>query len=321
MEKEKISKITIGLILLLLAYISYLIVKPYLITILTSAVLAYLFFPIKKKLKIPSNTISALLVLLIIIVIAVLPLSLLTKSLIDESITVYNSRIIDTGVAQITEFVNNNQEVEEILTESTKTGLSYLASTLSKSVLSLPSTLLNILIGFYMIFYILASGEKIAKFIKKQTPIKNKEKILKHINDAIHSIVHGTLITAVIQFVIAAIGFKILGIQSPILWAFIIALLAFIPFAGSTLVWVPMLIIEIILGKYPEAIGVLIIGIIVSSIETFLRPKIIGSKAAIHPTIVLIGALGGITVFGIIGIIIGPIILSAFTIILQDYQR
>src|SRR3989344_4933590 len=120
---------------------------------------------------------------------------------------------------------------------------------------------------------------------------------------------------------VAAIGFKIIGVQAAILWAFLIGILAFIPFAGSAIVWIPIAIVNIITKAYPQAIGIIIIGLIIIAIETFLRPKIIGSRADIHPVLVLIGALGGVEILGIIGLVVGPIVLSSFFTILKDYNE
>ena len=107
-----------------------------------------------------------------------------------------------------------------------------------------------------------------------------------------------------------AFTFFIFGVSSPIIWGLIIAFLAFVPFIGGALIWIPAVLIKVLNGKPKIAFGIAIGGLVISYIDTFIRPRIIGSKAAIHPAIILLGLLGGLKLMGIPGIIIGPIILS-----------
>jgi len=323
MEKEEIQKAIIGAILLGLAILTFFIARPYLITVLTSAVLGFLFYPVYTRVKkiIKNKHLAAGLVTILAILIVVIPMIFIIKNLISEAIVLYNSGIIDKTISYFTELLNTNIEIKNILIEASKRGINYLASNASKIIVGIPSSLLNIAVGIYVLYYIMINGEEIKRFIQKNLHIKNKEKIIKHMSDASFSIVYGTLLTAILQMAVAAIGFKIIGVQAAILWAFLIGILAFIPFAGSAIVWIPIAIVNIITKAYPQAIGIIIIGLIISAIETFLRPKIIGSRADIHPVLVLIGALGGVEILGIIGLVVGPIVLSSFFTILKDYNE
>ena len=117
-------------------------------------------------------------------------------------------------------------------------------------------------------------------------------------------------IIAILDFVIASIGFYLLGIKSFLLLAAIISILTFIPGLGPGVVWVPLAIFHLLIGNYLVGIGVIFIGLILGVlIETYLQGKIVEEKTKINPLIRFIGVLGGVPVFGIFGFIIGPLIL------------
>ena len=115
---------------------------------------------------------------------------------------------------------------------------------------------------------------------------------------------------ALIEFVVGVIGFYLVGVKAYILLPALIFLFAFIPGLGPVLVWGPLAIFYIALQDYPTGIGVIIVGLIISLvIEILLRNKLVGSSTGINPLVMLIGIIGGMTIFGLFGFIIGPLIL------------
>jgi predicted PurR-regulated permease PerM len=205
---------------------------------------------------------------------------------------------------------------------------------LSKKFSPRVSAFISILIVFFILFLILffvidslvdqardfSSRENVENIIdwnifKKRfrdiIPFKNKNKILKKFSNTSHNIVFGTLLIALIEFVVALIGFKLSGITFFILFSVIVGLMAFIPLLGPTIVWVPMSIFLLLQGNYSTSLGVVITGVILSwGVDFFIRIQILGKFSKIHPVILLVGVLGGIQVFGLFGFIIGPLVLG-----------
>jgi predicted PurR-regulated permease PerM len=128
---------------------------------------------------------------------------------------------------------------------------------------------------------------------------------------------------------LAGIGYFIFGITSPILLTMLTIIASFIPFLGAALVWLPvsiaMLINGIITGSNSlmlRAGGLMLYGaLVVSTIDNFLRPKIIGKRARVHPLVILLGVFGGLALFGFVGIIIGPFLLTLFIASLKIYEQ
>ena len=115
--------------------------------------------------------------------------------------------------------------------------------------------------------------------------------------------------------------FWILGIPSPILWAVLMAFVCMIPLAGSFLVWLPLAIYLIATGHWTKAIILIIWGaLVISTIDNLLRPKLVGSQTRLHELLVFFAVLGGISVFGLLGIVLGPVVLAITLGLLQTFQ-
>ena len=132
----------------------------------------------------------------------------------------------------------------------------------------------------------------------------------------------GTMIIGILQGGICGFAFYLAGIQGPVFWATIMAVLSIIPAVGTALVWVPALII---LALQKQFIGVAILavlcGLVASPLDNLLRPRLVGKDTQMHDLFVLFGTLGGISMFGILGLIIGPIIAALFITIWELYGK
>jgi predicted PurR-regulated permease PerM len=140
--------------------------------------------------------------------------------------------------------------------------------------------------------------------------------------DVITAVLYGQLLIAVLQGLVGGLGFLIFGIENPVFWGFTMGVLSFIPLLGPPAVWLPAAIYLIYAGNLVSGIGLIIYGVvIVMNIDNFLKPKLIGGKSGMHPIVVLVGILGGITLFGFAGFIIGPIILALALLIIKFYNE
>jgi len=169
----------------------------------------------------------------------------------------------------------------------------------------------------------LRDGKEVVKKIEKNIPLRDKYKsdITNQVHEVLHGVIFGFFIIAIIEGIIAAITFKLFGVASPMLWGMAIAFLAFIPFVGGAVVWIPAMIIQFNNGSVGFGIGILFGGLIITYIDMFIKPKVIGEKSAVHPAIILIGLLGGLKLIGLIGIVLGPIILALFITLVKTFAK
>lgn len=217
----------------------------------------------------------------------------------------------------------NQPEIKFYIQDSLQKVTSYITQNALSILFSIPRWFFSLLITFFVTFFLLRDGKIFIKRIERLIPIKKKhtEKIFRKMKGVTRAIIYGFFVIAIIQGLLIALTFSFANIVSPILWGIIVAILALIPFIGSTIVWVPALIIKLIELDTRSSVIILIGGIIVSSIDTFLKPKIIGNHADVHPVLIILGFLGGISVFGLIGSVIGPLILALVVTFLSIYEE
>jgi predicted PurR-regulated permease PerM len=133
--------------------------------------------------------------------------------------------------------------------------------------------------------------------------------------------VYGVVTIAALQGLLAGLAYWIMGIPSPVLWAVLTAFVCMIPIAGSFLVWLPLAIYLMINGSWTKAILLIIWGgLVISTIDNLLRPKLVGTQTRLHELFIFFSVLGGISVFGLLGIVLGPVVLAITLGLLQTFQ-
>jgi predicted PurR-regulated permease PerM len=140
--------------------------------------------------------------------------------------------------------------------------------------------------------------------------------------DIISSSIYGGVLVALVQGALGGVAFWLLGLPAPILWGFVMFLFSILPVVGSPLIWIPAVVYLFISGAYIKALLLLVWGaLIIGSVDNILKPIIISGKTAMHPLLLLFSILGAIKVFGFIGVIAGPLILSLALSIIEIYRE
>jgi predicted PurR-regulated permease PerM len=300
-------------LVLFLVYLVFLTIKPLITAVLSSFVLTFVFHPIFLRInkRISNKNISSALTLIVILLIIIIPSLILTNSLAQESLQVYQkvrtqdlssfiSKYFDSGFQeQISGVVNN--------------ALLFIIKSTSNFLLSIPQLALNFFVTIFITYYLLKDAPELITYLKKILPSfeKGQTLMLEKFRTITKALIFGTLLTALIQGILGGIGFAIFGISSPVLWGSIMAVTSIIPLLGTAIVWLPAGLIQLFQGDYVSGIGILIFGgVIVSTADNFIKPKLVGRRANIHPVIVLLGILGGLQLLGFVGLIAGPLILA-----------
>ena len=293
--KEELKKYFLFAIIFILIFLSFKILQPYLIVI-----------------------ISALICILLIFIIILIPLGGIIGGIINQANSIISEGHISNllnNLESSTFLENWGIDVSNLFEKGTLLTISLVSSAISY----LPSLLISIIVLLFGIYYILISWDELSKELKAYLPFQEKNKIAQEIDVSTKGIIYGSLLIAIVEFAIAAIGFYFSGVNPYLLLSIIIFFFAFIPSLGPTIVWVPMVIYYIIVKDWSTMVGVMITGIVLSLlVDTIMRAKILGGKSKINPFIMLIGILGGISFFGIFGFVIGPLILIYSLKILRE---
>jgi predicted PurR-regulated permease PerM len=184
-------------------------------------------------------------------------------------------------------------------------------SSLTPSINSLTNTLISFLVFIFFLFYFFRDGEEILDSIIDKIPLQKmqKEKFLEEFKNVTNAGVYGLILVGLLEGILGAVGFYLFKVPSPIFWGLLIMILSMLPVVGTSLAWIPVALTKFAAHDYFNGIAILLFGIIIlSGIETFAHPRIIGKKANIHPLAIVLGVFGGIGFLGITGIIFGPLI-------------
>ncbi|MBD3248969.1 AI-2E family transporter [Candidatus Woesearchaeota archaeon] len=326
------------LFFVLIAVLSAMIIRPYLFPVLTSILLAYIFYPAYEKLKkkIKKENMAALLISFLLIILIMLPTVYIVFKVSQEASVGYvimKQKLYSVSSCEEGEFgcrlVNNIKDItrEPRVRSYIDTGFQKVSSQLAERsfnfVFSIARRMLDMILMFFMLFFFLRDGKKIVGFVEKKIPMtdSNKKEILTQFREIVRAIVYGFFVIAVVEGVIGALTFYFGKIASPILWGIVMAFLAFLPLIGASVIWIPALINQIYNKDILSSIIILGGGLIIGAIDIFIRPKIIGSKAKVHPVLVLLGVLGGLELLGLIGVVVGPLVLVLFTTLIKMYKN
>src|SRR5690606_35383703 len=198
-------------------------------------------------------------------------------------------------------------------------------------VLSIGQNTAQFLISFammlYMTFFFLRDGRAIVELIIRALPLgEDKERLLmQRIIDVIGATVRGNLIVAVVQGVLGGLILWVLGVQAPVLWGAMMILASLIPAVGAALIWAPIAIYFLITGAIWQAVVLTAFGAgIIGLVDNVLRPILVGRETRMPDYLVLISTVGGISVFGLSGFVIGPLIAALFIsfwgIFIREFQ-
>lgn len=306
--------------LAILGIVVLFLIKGFIIGIISGFVIAFLLLPIYHSLKkkIPKKFAAAILISSVILIIA-LPSYFIFSEITKQIYQYFNENSISDTINVFAQNIPYNSEWAENLKTSLTANLKeFLLKSIFSLGSSLPSILINAILSFFIAYYLLVNWDGVSSFITKLLPFKRKEKI-DELKNSFYKIFHGLLIIAFLEFVIALIGFWIAGVKAYLVLALLIAIAAFIPLFGPIAIWAPLFIFYVITGNTFSAVVVLITGLILSvGIDNFLGHIIIGRTSKINPAIMFLGVLGGVSMFGIFGFIVGPLILVTFIELLKD---
>lgn len=192
------------------------------------------------------------------------------------------------------------------------------------SIQSLSQWSIGLLIMYFLLYYLFIEEDSAFIYeIYAAVPFndENTATLLDEFKKIVRTAIISSGVVALVQGGILTIVFLILKIQGAFLWGSIATLLAFVPVFGSTLVWIPATVIQFLLEDYTSGIAILIAGSFASVVDSFLRPIIQKRVGEIHPFLSLVGIVVGVSLFGLIGIVIGPLLLSYFLLIVESSQE
>jgi len=342
---RRVVLVFLGLALAVILYLSYRILSPFLEIFIVAAATASLSYPlyvrITRRLGGRANLGAALTVVLLVLVVAI-PLTIYSSILSREAVNLTHG----LNAATIQEYVNKAAErflperldlkrlVEGRLGPEGILGSSYFKEAVNRVagaanrlvqafVTGVASALLNFLIFFLFLFFLLRDGRALGRELMRLSPLDDaaERALFTHLTKTIRAILIGGVVVPIVQGVLAMIGFSVFGLPSPILWGSLVIIGAVIPLVGSAVIWIPATIYLALTGATWQWVGLLVYCIVViSTADNILKPVILREAANFHPLIAFVSVLGGLAAFGVFGFILGPIIASLLLSLIGIYK-
>ncbi len=298
-----------------------------------AVILTLLFQPlyerIHKETKMPN--LSAGFVVAVIAVIVAGPVLLVGQQVFFELSDFYHTLNLGDLAGQSGSFVHSLPVPLQNLATNFNVDLGAWVSQLTGQAFNSLSGLLSSLGWFFgslvvvafSTFFLLRDGEKIKKLLKDILPLSdaNENILFDKLNLAVNGVVKGQFLVVLTISVASFIGFSIFRLPNALLWACVMFVAAFVPTFGTALVWVPAVLFLYFTGHVGGAIGMAIwAGVSVALIDNILAAKIVSSKARLHPLLTIFAILGGVVTFGVLGVLLGPIIMAIFVALVEMYR-
>jgi predicted PurR-regulated permease PerM len=339
---KRFYSITLLIIVSVLGYLTFQILRPFLSPIAWAVVFALVFYPVYAfTLRLtPWRSLASLITIVIIVTIIIGPfsyfivlliaelnhlstylqtdkLSTLSQALQHPSLRSIISRVTDIfGVTEA--------ELDAAIIEYLSRFGKELMSQVTRGAGNFISVAVNFIFMIFSVFFMFKDGADFLHKIRDYMPFSDEEKSLlaTQMRDIIISTIYGGVLVAIAQGIIGGVAFSILGIPSPVLWGFAISIASFIPLVGSLAVWGPAVIYLFVHGAIAKAFALIFIGIFgISMIDYLLRPIIIGSRTKMHVLVILFSVLGGIQLFGLIGLVLGPLVMAVFVSVIKIFRK
>jgi len=311
---------------LIILYLSFLLIKPFIGSLVSAIIISYILYPFYKKIniKLKHKNLSLLLILLVIVFLILIPLGLILYSLVDDMTSFLDSfKNMNNNSLVLFKLDTISPSIRNYLVKIFETVGSGILSGLSKFVIGFPYKFFSVIVFLFAVTLFLKDGADIVKKFKITIPIEKvqKESLFSEFEIVTKGMIYSIFLTAIFNGVIGTIIFYLFGIPNAILWGFTMIILSFVPIIGNVPVWIGGVIYLTLLGNYPLAVLLMVLEIIIANLDNLLIIKFIGKKSKINSFLMFIGIISGIKVFGALGIILGPLILSILITLIRFYTK
>lgn len=310
---------------------AFFIFRPFWIVLVLGVSFSVVLYPVYEWLnnKLPSS-LSSLITVLFFTIVVCGPLLGVGTLVFNQSQSVYH-KVVNEGTAR--PFLDGiNSKIEKILPAGTAFDIndkatdfiSYISSNIANIFTTALSAFFSFILMLLIIFYFLKDGVKCKKLIIRISPLgnENDEKIIDNLTHSINGVIKGSLLIAIFQGVFVGFGLWIFHIQNGALWGVIAGISSLIPPIGATLVSVPAIIFLLVTGHTASAIGLFVWAIIILAVlDGYFRPLMVGKKMNIPSILILFSILGGISLLGPVGILLGPLTISLLYALIAIYKN
>ncbi|RUM39648.1 MAG: AI-2E family transporter [Desulfobulbus sp.] len=339
-KNSRINKIVLLVLVVAISALFLTMVRQFLMAIFMAGLFSAMVNPLHKWLTVRlrgRENLASILTIAGIVFLVLLPLSFLVGVIaaqavhVGQSVTPWLESFIKepstvTGYLEKIPYYEEILPYRDMILQKAGQAVGIISNFLIDSLTSMTkmtlNALLNLVIMLYVMFYFLTTGDVLLKKILYYLPLahRDEERLLHRFTSVAGATMKSTLIIGILQGGLCGFAFYLAGIQGAVFWGSVMAVMSVVPAVGTAIIWFPALIVLALAGDFSGVLLLIIIcGAIAGNLDNLLRPRLVGKDTEMHDLFVLFGTLGGLTLFGILGIIIGPIISALFITIWEIY--
>jgi predicted PurR-regulated permease PerM len=334
-----VGHVTLVVVLAFALYICWLIVQPFVNVLLWATVLTVVFYPLHRRIRLGVRQAEAAAALstLLVIVLILIPVTFVTIAIVRElrdvadmlqaNVQQFGGPMVP-GLGFVLDRLDGYVDIDaaaaqKFLAERMQTWGAALAGNTLVVVGGALGAIVQMGLVIFTMFYLFRDGERIRAAVYGAVPLERTQMrdIADRTKEVIAATIYGVLVIAAIQGMLGTFIFWALGLPSPLLWGVVMFVFCMIPMAGAFLVWIPAALYLAFTGAYLQA-GILVVWgiLVIGGIDNLLSPRLVGQRARLHELLIFFGVLGGLRIFGILGVVLGPVMV-AVTLALIEMVR
>lgn len=321
-------------------YLCWLMLQPFIEVLLWAIVLVVIFYPVHRRIveRTGNPGWSAVVSCLLVIVTILVPLTLVTLAVAREmsgmaqnlqaNVEAFldpNSPTTGRFLRWLAQYVDLDQlRSQQFIVERLKGMSGAIANRTFGFVGGVLVAVVEIFFVIFTMYYIFRDGDQLKLALHNVLPLDESQshEIIERTGDVISASVYGVLVIAAIQGTLGGLAFWVLGLPSPLLWGVVMLFMSMIPMAGSFVVWVPAAIFLAVNGEWGKALALAVWGgLVIGTVDNFLRPKLVGEKTRLHELLIFFSVLGGLQIFGVLGLVLGPVIVAITLALLEVFRQ
>lgn len=319
-------------------YLCWRMIDPFIEVLLWAGVLVIIFYPVHTEIvdRVKGANLAAALSCILVAVTILAPLTLVTLAVAREAVAAADN--VEKGVNKLLDpdslvhhYVGRWVDLSDLKGGEWKASAVQWVQDRGGAIAGqtfliagkVLGTVIKIFFVIFTMYYFFRDAERIKAALHNVLPLEweQSEQIFEHTKEVITASVNGVIVIAAIQGTLGGFAFWVLGIPSPLIWAVVMFLTSMIPLGGSAIVWVPAALFLLFQGHWIRAIELTLWGaLVIGMLDNILRPRLVGNRTRMHELLVFFSVLGGLQVFGVLGLVVGPVVV-AITLALLDVFR
>lgn len=336
LARQRISTLLFYSTVLLLAYLLYLLFSPFLTPLAWAAILAALFHPPYRRLEVRlGKAWAAAASTVAVTIVIVVPVVLITMAFIQEATLAAGS--VDLSVqtegfarlqriwmrVQASRLGGNLANLPDLVQQSTAWIAGFVAGQAGAVLRNVVIIIVDLIVMLFALFFFFRDGDAIMAVLRRALPFESEqsERMISQAGELIQASVIAGFVVAALQGALGGIAFALLGLGAPVFWGVVMAFFALLPI-GAGIVWLPAAVWLLLTGSVGRGVTLMVVGVgVIGLVDNFLRPMLLSGRTRLNGLLVFVSLLGGISAFGFLGLVLGPVIMATTIGMFDAYTK